>query len=152
MTGEVPRDENGRFLKGHSGNPEGVNRADREVQALISTAKRHWLRDIHELTELTLPELQELINDPKTPIRRAMIAAMINRVITKGDAHSSDPIVKRILGDYPKKIEIEGMVGTSQLPKHDLFKLLSDPKKRKALDILGFDGEDGYGSEDESCS
>ena len=100
------RDENGRFKKGKSGNPNGRPVGTVTVPKELRAINNRLIADtIGKYLNCTGPELQEHIKNPETPALDLMILRVLYEAIRKADQGKMNAILERIVGKVPDKID-----------------------------------------------
>lgn len=115
-----PRLPNGRFPKGHSGNPSGRNgvweRTPLERAIIVKTRTEVGIRAIQLIT-MSHEEAKELAKRTDLPLwERAVLAVAIN-AINSGDSNRLEKLMTLAFGPQRTPIEITGRDGMPLIPR-----------------------------------
>jgi hypothetical protein len=94
------------FRKGEVHNPEGINNKEKRMLTLM-TREEHTAV-VNMLLKSTVAELKTIVKDPNTPTIQAMVAALIARVIFKGDTVAYDKLLDRLIGPVKQEMHFTG--------------------------------------------
>jgi hypothetical protein len=95
-----------QFKKGETGNKIGANAHSPEIKAI----KKMTMKEIEEIGTMLLNEnveqLKIIMMDKDSPAIRTMIAAVVLKAISRGDAKAMNTILDRIVGKIKQHVEI----------------------------------------------
>lgn len=96
-----------KFQKGQSGNPAGrpPDVLGRKMRALTAEEFREMANLI---VKGDMNELKEIAKDPNQTALRAMIASVAIKITERGDMHSLDIFLNRLVGKVKEHIEVTG--------------------------------------------
>lgn len=96
------------FAKGVSGNPLGGKLHDPEIKAIKKLTKEE-LKEMGSLVlKNNLDALREIKDDPKASVLKVLVASVCIKAIAKGDMHSLDVLLNRLIGKVKEEIAVEG--------------------------------------------
>lgn len=99
------------FAKGQVSNPKGAGAVSPQVRAIRKITLEH----IEEVADLildgNLEKLKALASSPETSVLKVWIAKAAATGIQKGDLHSLDAILNRVLGKPKERHEVTGKDG-----------------------------------------
>lgn len=109
------------FVKGQVSNPKGAGAVSPQVRAIRKITLEH----IEEVADLildgNLEKLKALASHPDTSVLKVWIAKAAATGIQKGDLHSLDAILNRVLGKPKERHEVTGKDGEEIGFKVEIF-------------------------------
>lgn len=99
------------YQPGQSGNLEGARAHDPVVKAIRRLTRLEIAEIGTLLLEKNIAELQRIAEDPNTSALKVMVAAVVAKAITKGDAYSMSVVLEQVAGRAPQKVTIDGGIG-----------------------------------------
>lgn len=120
---------NPNWKPGVSGNPSG------RPKGLLTKDKVSII--LAKLTNMTMPELDWIILDGKTPVIEKIIAQILRKAFDTGDASRLEFLLSRAIGKVTDVKEVhnintEAHQALDQEPKENVLKLLADMRGPKA--------------------
>lgn len=100
-----------RFKKGQSGNPGGKIPDSPELKRLKNLTREELANIGNLVIAGDLKAIKKIKDNPNSPALRAMIASVALRVIGKGDMHSLDILLNRLVGKVKDELEVSGSTG-----------------------------------------
>lgn len=108
------------FAPGNNANPKGGGAISPETRAIRKVTLEH----IEEVADLILDGniegLQALARDPKTSVLKVWLAKAAAEGIKRGDLHSLDSILNRVIGKPKERFEHTGKNGGAIETKNEL--------------------------------
>lgn len=99
------------FQKGHVANPKGGGALSPEVRAIRKITLEHIEEVADLILDNNLEKLKALASNPETSVLKVWIAKAAATGIQKGDLHSLDAILNRVLGKPKERHEVTGKDG-----------------------------------------
>lgn len=100
------------WKKGQTGNPKG-----RPPDALNAALKKLTKEELEDIANLiikgNMPALRAIAKDDTAPVIKVMVAATVVKIISKGDMHSLDTLLNRLVGKVKDTIHHTGTVGAT---------------------------------------
>ena len=123
---------------------ERINRAGRpptlpELRELPRLDKDSLNRILTLYLKMDRGQLKSALKDDETPMMEIAIASILSKAAANGDASRFEALLRRVVGEPPKSIELTGANGS------DLFPVDEDKMKQYAINIL----KEEAGAEDE---
>lgn len=98
-----------RWRPGQSGNPKGGNAHDPRLKMLKKLTKEELIEVGNLVVKGSVSELKEMAKNPNASVIQTMVASVAVKVITKGDMHSLDILLNRLIGKVKEEIEHTGL-------------------------------------------
>lgn len=116
------------FKKGQSGNPAG-----RPPDALNRVMKKLTKNELEEIANLivkgTVAELKKIAQSKNTQALRVMFAAIVVKIIERGDMDAFDKLLNRLIGKVKDDVDITSNAGTPTV-------IVNLPNNGKAADVI----------------
>lgn len=113
----TPPPEHYRFKKGQSGNPSGMAKHDNDIRKI----KRLTNKELAEVANIVIKgdvdELRAIVANPKSTVLAVMMGAVAIKIIEKGDMHSLDILLNRLLGRVKENVKINGNLEINNAPQ-----------------------------------
>jgi len=106
-----------RFGCGNNANPKGAGARNGELRALQKLNGIDFIQVANSLLKCTADEVRRISKDPNAPALQASIAAVILRIIDKGDMGAFDMFLNRIIGKPRDSELLEPEEGTNSTPQ-----------------------------------
>ncbi len=99
-----------KFKKGQpSANPIGARAHNPETRKLKNLSKKELVELGNLVVQGNVGELRRIHKDKKNSSSlKAMVAAMVIRVIDKGDNGAFESLLNRLIGKVPDKLDVDG--------------------------------------------
>lgn len=119
ISGETPTDaelvpsypqlEPWQFKPGQSGNPSGRPKDPPEVK-LIKRLTRQEMAEVGSLiVQGKISDLQMVATGPQSTVLKAMIAKVAINIMAKGDMHSLDLLLNRLIGKVKDEVVVDNL-------------------------------------------
>lgn len=150
---EPEKKRRGRWKPGESGNPKGSKPIPGEVKAAKHLNNAQVTLAIQKYYGMSITELKEARQNPKTPAGDCMIISVMLYAITKGDYRRLDALLDRACGRVKQVVEHQGgqTLEIKQEERRKAFiKMLKDnPEAAVALEHIAKVGEGIHEAESE---
>jgi hypothetical protein len=100
------------YKKGQSGNPNGRPHDPPELKKLKNLTKAELVDVGNMVVKGDFEALKRLAKNPKATVLQRMLAAVAQKVIEKGDMHSLDILLNRMVGRVKEEVAL-----TSNIPQ-----------------------------------
>lgn len=107
--------KHGQWKKGQSGNPSGRPADPPELKRLKNLTKAELVEIGNLVVKGDMKSLLQISKDPKATVIKTMLAAVAVKVIQKGDMHSLDVLLNRLVGKVKDEIEHTGSLNPPQV-------------------------------------
>lgn len=124
-----------RFRPGNRANPRGASAHNPILKAIRSLTNEELLENLNLIVKGNAAQLKAIANDPHAPVVKAMIAAVADRIITKGDMHALDMLLNRLVGKVKDEVHHQG---DTFLPPQIILTLPDNGRTAKPEDDYGF--------------
>lgn len=131
----MARDENGKFLPGHVGNPNGRPKMPKHLQNVKKLSAEKVTRIIAYISEMSQEELVEFTLNPATPMVEVTIAMIFKRAKETGDYSAFNFLLDRSIGKVKEVKQIE-------LPKPTIIERLDGSQMLLGAEVIDVEGED----------
>ena len=98
-----------QFKPGQSGNPTG--RPPEAPAELKNYTKKEIAEVLCRMMKMTVDELVRFSKDPDATALEVIISSVIRECMKKGDFHTLDKMLERVIGRVPQKTELTGNEG-----------------------------------------
>lgn len=110
-----PPPKHSQFKKGQSGNPLGGKLQDPQLRMIRHLTKVELIEIGNLVIKNNIDELKAISKDPNASVIKVMIAAVSVKVIEKGDMHSLDVLLNRLIGKVKEEIHTTGTLNIPQV-------------------------------------
>lgn len=104
--------EDTQFKPGQSGNPAGRTPMPEEVKKLRKLNRTAFEIMLDELMYMSVEQLNAISKDPKTPIVKMAMAAILAKSIQHGDYRRFGYLLEQMIGKAIVRLEATGLEGT----------------------------------------
>jgi hypothetical protein len=96
------RHTGGKLYKvGHKNPGPGRPKLDPEIKEIRKLSQNHFIEIANKYLNMTKRELKQVNDNPETPMKELLIAAIIHRAILMGDPTRYTFLLDRLLGRIP---------------------------------------------------
>jgi len=99
-----------RWKKGESGNPNGRPKTSPELRVLMDNARSRLVEAGFKFGEMTVSQIRDFINDPKSKGFDLLIASAFTKAIS-GSLPHFNALMDRLAGPVPRAMEVGGKDG-----------------------------------------
>lgn len=119
------------FQKGQSGNPGGRAKEDPQVTMVKNLTKSELAEMGSLLLKGNKTELEKIIKDPGSSMLKIAVASVISKAINKGDMHSLDILLNRLIGKVKDQHDFSGIPATPQSVTQVVISIPSNGREKK---------------------
>jgi hypothetical protein len=104
------------FKPGNNANPKGRGASIPILKVFKEYTTKTVAEMYMELMELTIPQLQALVDSDTTPALRKVVAQVLIRDMNTREMDYSERVLNRIIGPIPARQEVSGANGVALVP------------------------------------